>query len=278
MRLTTIADLESMREPELRQALRHVQLIPRIEAYLEDLNMDQHKKETGCFSASDVGSTGGLSLCGQYVMGCGRKMYYRYIGIEAHEHIEPRLRRIFDTGTMIHLQLQDYMTQICKRSDGTEKFEDEKPIDPQTSKAADLLDILSTTDGLYEIVTEDNIRFLVEIKSINTDEFKSMSRAKEEHTVQSTFYMGCLDVPVCVILYYDKNTSAMAEYAVKFLRPLWDAIVRKLKYVRECALNDQEPPQEPGFHCRTCRYAHVCKPPKMSETRVQRGRGPRYRL
>lgn len=278
MRLTTIADLESLGEAELRQGLRHVQLIPRIEAYLEDMNLEEHKQELGVFSASDIGSAGGKSLCGRYPMGCGRKMHYRYIGTEAHEHIDPRLRRIFNTGTMIHLQLQDYLKEICKRSEGTEQFTDEKPILPSTSKTADILDIVSTTDGEYIILGDDHIRFGLEIKSINTDEFKSMSKPKEEHVVQSVVYMGCLDIPVFLILYYDKNTSSMAEYLVKFDPKLWAAIVAKINYVRECTTNDQEPPQEPGFHCRTCRYAYVCKPPKLKETRMQKGRSPRYRL
>jgi CRISPR/Cas system-associated exonuclease Cas4 (RecB family) len=240
--------------------------------------MEEHKQELGFFSASDIGSTGGRSLCGKYVVGCSRKLYYRYIGTEAHDHIEPRLRRIFNTGTMIHIQLQNYLKEICARSGGTEQFKDEKPIFPNTSKTADILDIVSTTDGEYEIFGVDNVRWLVEIKSINTDEFKTMSKPKEEHVVQSNVYMGCLDIPVSLILYYDKNTSSMAEYLVKFNHDLWDAVVIKINYVRDFATEEKEPPQEPGFHCRTCRYSYICKPPKLKDTRTQTGRRPRYRL
>jgi hypothetical protein len=200
-------------------------LIPRIESYLEDLNLEPHKMVLGVFSASDIGSNGGRSLCGQYPMGCGRKMFYRYTGAEAHEHIDPRLRRIFNTGTMIHIQLQDYLKEICKRSEGAETFTDEKHVNEKTSRTADKLDIASTTDGEYEIIEGDNIRFGIEIKSINTDEFKSMSKPKEEHVVQSNVYMGCMDLPVFVILYYDKNTSSMAEYVERFNPRLWGAIV-----------------------------------------------------
>jgi CRISPR/Cas system-associated exonuclease Cas4 (RecB family) len=253
-------------------------LIPRIESYLEDLNMAESKRELGVFSASDIGSASGRSLCGRYIMGCGRRLGYRYSGVEPHDHIDPRLRRIFDTGTMIHLQLQDYLKQIAARSDGTERFTDEKPIFPSTSKAADILDIISTTDGEYEIIGDDNVRWILEIKSINTDEFKSMSKPKEEHVVQSNVYMGCLDIPVSLVLYYDKNTSSMAEYLVKFDSVLWAAVMAKINYVRATVMEDNEPPQEPGFHCRTCPYAYVCKPPKLKDTRTQTGRRPRYRL
>ena len=66
-----------------------------------------------------------------------------------------------------------------------------------------------------------------------------------------------------VFLYYNKNDSSLAEYVQVFDEDRWLSITKKLDYVRECALKGEEPPQEISFGCRNCKYAKICKPPKM---------------
>jgi CRISPR/Cas system-associated exonuclease Cas4 (RecB family) len=274
MPLTTIKSLKRASEADVRKALARVQVIPRMDSYLEDMNLEPYPKRLGMFSASDIGSQGGKSLCGKYVMGCGRILYYRYCGVEPRQSIPPRLRRIFDTGTAIHEQLQGYLAKIALASEGTEVFELEKTVDETNSEMANKYDITSTTDGVWVIVQNKKVgfRFVLEIKSMKTELFAKLNGPKSEVIVQSNIYMACLDVPFCTTVYYNKNDSTMVEYPEVFQPEVWDAVTAKINMVRECAVNEEPPPRETGYNCRECRYKHVCKPPKAQRKDIAVGR------
>ena len=132
--------IEDLKNPRHIKALKEVTVIPRIEALLQDMNEDpfsmtgeieigDKERRKGVFSASSVGLSNGRSLCGKYVMGCGRYLYYDYTGVKGEKQFEPRFRRILDTGTAIHTQLQLYMAE-CASRDG-EKFTSEVDGDPE---------------------------------------------------------------------------------------------------------------------------------------------------
>jgi hypothetical protein len=284
MLMTKIEHLHDADAKDVRRAMSFSLVIPRIEAHLEDLNLVKNyvegktegdQRRLGVFSASDIGNKSGRSLCGKYPMGCSRLLYYRYVGEEPLEQIPPRLRRIYDTGTMVHIQLQRYLKAIAEATDGAETFADEVKITPENNRVARNLDIESSTDGLWVISVQGqfDLRFGLEIKSINDAGFKKLNGPEPYHVVQDHVYMGCMDLPLMTTLYYNKNDSSMAEYPMSFTTEIWDAIVAKIHFVRKRAVDDNPPDREAGYHCRTCRYAHVCKPPKhFDRKQVQIGR------
>ncbi|CAB4131724.1 hypothetical protein UFOVP276_102 [uncultured Caudovirales phage] len=256
-----------------RSLLQHIVIKDRIESLLEDMNLEplqmhgelhigDAKRRENIFHASEIGSLTGKTLDGNYPMGCGRALYYGYTGASIERSFDPRLRRIFDTGSAIHLQLQLYLAAYAKKHKKTEKFEDEVKICPENNPMADKYDISAHMDGLYEVNTPvSHIRAGVEIKTINTDGFKGTSSPHAEHMIQGTVYQACLDLPVMIFLYYNKNDSSLAEYVMEFDDHRWCAIIDKLDYVRDCAMSKKEPKQEIGFGCKNCKYAKICKPP-----------------
>jgi CRISPR/Cas system-associated exonuclease Cas4 (RecB family) len=257
---------------DVKKVLGYVQIIPKIEAYLEDLNLEEHSKRLGVFSASDLGNKTGTSLCGKYPIGCARLLYYRYVEEVPQDTIPPRLRRIFDTGSKIHEQLQAYLHDIANHSE-SETFVDEVGFNELNSAMADSYDIESTTDGIWTITVPDlNLRYGLEIKSMKDELFKKLNGPERYHVVQSHVYMACLDLPFMVVLYYNKNDSSMAEFVVEFDDDIWDAITKKINFVRRHAVDEEEPEREIGFHCRTCRYVHICKPPKPEKRSIRIGR------
>lgn len=277
MRLVSVKDLQGISESDLREALSHVQIIPKIESYLEDKNLEDNGRALEVFSASDIGSRGGRSLCGHYTMGCSRMLYYRYVGLEPQHNFPPRSRRILDTGTKIHEQLQSYLRDFADYNEA-EIFIDEANMNGSNSEVAYNLEIDSTTDGIWEVKVPDmHLRFGIEIKSINDDGFKGLNKPHGENIIQSHIYMGCLDLPVMTILYYNKNDSLMNEYCVPFDQTIWEAIVKKINFVRTHAVNEEPPPREVGFHCRQCRYSFVCKPPKRTKHSMKAARN-KFRL
>ena len=99
---------------------------------------------------------------------------------------------------------------------------------------------------------------------LQVDAFLERQRPKD--LFQATNYLKCLDIPVMLFLYYNKNDSSMAEFLYEFDPRRWAAIEKKLNKVRECAFREIEPEQEAGWHCSNCKYKGTCKPPR-------RGRG-----
>jgi CRISPR/Cas system-associated exonuclease Cas4 (RecB family) len=257
-------------------------VLPRIESFLEDLNVDPlaklniefdlgGKRRTEIFHASTIGTISGKSLCGKYTMGCARVLYYDVTGAPSEGAIDPRLRRIFDTGSAVHAQLQGYLEVIAEQSDGEYIFEPEVDINPQSNEVADMLNISGHTDGDNIVTTKkDKVRFLLEIKTINDAGYKKTKGPHPEHLIQGTVYQKCLDVPLIVFLYYNKNDSSMAEFVVEYDERRWQAVVDKLDMVMEHAMEERPPVRETGWHCSNCKYKGICKPPK-------RGRGPSAR-
>lgn len=274
MKLTSISHLEDADPKDVRAALRHVQVIPRIDSYLEDTNLEDEGRKLFCFSASDIGGRGGQSLCGHYPMGCGRLLYYRYIGEPPDKKFPPRTLRIFNTGTKIHEQLQGYLNEISRRSGGVDVFTDEVRVHEGNSEVANQYEIDSTTDGLWIVkMPGTHIRFGLEIKSIKAELFKDISSSPSpDNIVQSTVYMGCLDLPLFNILYYCKNDSVMAEFPILFDPKIWQAITDKIDFVRKHAVDEEPPPRESGFHCKYCRYSHICKPPRNTKKQLSYSR------
>jgi len=253
-------------------------VITRIDSFLEDLNVEPLAKlpvhfdlgggrRKDIFHASTVGSATGKSLCGKYSMGCGRQLYYDYIGAPSEGSWEPRMRRLLDTGSAIHAQLQAYLEIIAANSEGSESFTPEADINPDKNLIAQQMDLSGHTDGIYQVtLTPDKVRFGIEIKTINEAGYQKTSGPHQEHLTQGTIYQKCLDLPIMVFIYYNKNDSSLAEFVHVFDERRWEAIVKKLNMVRECAFKESPPEQESGWHCSNCKYKGVCKPPR-------RGRG-----
>ena len=249
-------------------------VIARIDSFLEDLNVTPiatlpvafnlgGPRRTDIFHASTIGSFSGKSLCGKYSMGCSRQMYYDYTGAPAEGAWEPRMRKLLDTGSAVHAQLQAYLEIISADSDGAEEFTPEADINPDENPIAQTMDMSGHTDGIYRVISgEDTVRFGLEIKTINDAGYKKTSGPHPEHLIQGTVYQKCLDLPLMVFLYYNKNDSSVAEFVHVFDERRWEAIVKKLNMVREHAYREVPPEQESGWHCSNCKYKVVCKPPR----------------
>lgn len=113
------------------------------------------------------------------VSNCCRLTYFMRKGVEAdYKANEPRLQRIFDNGTCVHLRLQNYLLKSGVLLD------DEAPLFNSEYK------IMGTTDGL---LLDGNTLAVLEIKSINAYGFNALKDAKDEHKLQASIYLFCLN-------------------------------------------------------------------------------------
>lgn len=110
---------------------------------------------------------------------CSRHSFFLRTGVPADSiSNEPRLQRIFDNGTGVHIRLQSYLKRAGVLLD------DEAPLFNLEHK------IMGTTDGLLK---DGNTLAVLEIKSINNYGFSTLKDAKPEHKLQAGIYLYCLN-------------------------------------------------------------------------------------
>lgn len=110
---------------------------------------------------------------------CMRHNYYMRKRYDSDGDIGARTQRIFDNGTYTHKRLQAYLLEmfllIC----------DEVPLLDEE------YNIQGHTDGFLDL-PDDEIAIL-EIKSINDNQFNQLKDAKEEHKQQGLIYLYCAE-------------------------------------------------------------------------------------
>lgn len=107
---------------------------------------------------------------------CMRANYYMRKQYPADGDIDARTMRIFDNGTHVHIRLQKYMTDMGLL------IMDEVPL------INDEFHIQGHTDGYLDLGDEVAI---LEIKSINDQQFQRLKDVKEEHKKQGLIYAYC---------------------------------------------------------------------------------------
>ena len=109
---------------------------------------------------------------------CNRANFYMRMQYEDDGSIDPRTQRIFDNGTYTHERLQSYLIDMELL------LMDEVPL------INDQYNIQGHTDGFLNL--EDEVAIL-EIKSINDNQFTQLRDAKEEHKKQGLIYLFCAE-------------------------------------------------------------------------------------
>lgn len=109
---------------------------------------------------------------------CNRANYYMRMQYEGDGSIDPRTQRIFDNGTYTHERLQTYLLDMELL------LMDEVPL------IHDAYKIQGHTDGFLNLGGEVAI---LEIKSINDNQFGQLKDAKEEHKKQGLIYLFCAE-------------------------------------------------------------------------------------
>ena len=153
---------------------------------------------------------------------CNRANYYMRLQTEGDGSIDPRTQRIFDNGTYVHERLQEYLTEMEML------LLDEVPL------INDELNIQGHTDGYLDI-GDDEVAIL-EIKSINDNQFSQLRDAKEEHKRQGLIYLYCaeerrkyLHDTFKSVEEFNKSYSDRYDYFVKHYQHMKDGS----KYTRE---------------------------------------------
>jgi len=254
MQLQTISDLSNYHRTEVEAFVHGISPLRELEDWLETRNdpemelkyqiVQRERAARAALYEPTLRST--FRIEPSSIHQCVRKLWYQLMGTEKHEHIDPGLRRIFDTGHAMHEQLQTYFECMW----GRDEFVDEVNI-----MIEDLF-LSGHTDGKR---TTSQFRFLLEFKTINHDGFTKLGgKPKKEHPQQFHCYMKAEDVPLGFIIYMDKNNSMMSEFPIIFSQPLWNSL--EARCLNAIETDEDGPTSDPAsrFVCATCAYTWTC--------------------
>ena len=178
---------------------------------------------------------------------CARKLAYAKINFEIPagqpkpyeaETLNPRALMVFHLGDMVEASLKAWIR------DAGSLFMPLAPPDDTVSITVSGRSIDGHPDGLYQ--EPDGSMSVVSIKSINTRGFDRVETEGPpyEHVCQETAYMAGLGIYKARFLYYNKNTSHLADdHVVEFSADLYAAIVKRWESVLEATPDSLPAPE-----------------------------------
>ncbi|MBD3261322.1 MAG: hypothetical protein GF334_06490 [Candidatus Altiarchaeales archaeon] len=230
-------------------------------SWLVKTEKDNHSHDDGRLHPSSLG-------------GCPTSAAYSMIGFAQlfKPRIDAKAYRIFSVGTAIHqmLQAQFFLSGIiCPDPEDTTVPHVEIPISISS------LDLVGHCDGIItEKFTKWCKRAVLEIKSINSNAFKSLKAPKPEHVIQGTaYYMGLVEAGLIdsednelVFIYYAKDTSEIKEFHIRVTQKNKDDAIKRGKAIHELIGKYHEADEIPApFYdnpnkppCRYCQWASLC--------------------
>ncbi len=101
----------------------------------------------------------------------------------------------------------------------------------------------------------------VEIKSIGSNGYSKLKKAKKDHEKQATLYGALLDLKDIQYVYINKETGDLAVFKCPVDRQLWHKMaVRAGNIVRTAKEGILPPRVKQEYKCRGCKYAWTCRP------------------
>jgi len=178
------------------------------------------------------------------ITGCKRALYYDRVGEEPKQNIHASLRMLFGLGHAIHGFVQ-------------EKLEVNGPeFKAEVVAQFDELSIYGRCDGIW-----CERGWILEIKTIGDSSFRTLVKPKEPHIHQAHCYMKALDTPRTQVLYVNRDSGQMRLFRIHFDDEVWAKIRGTIEFVESHIENGTAPPKEESYYgCRSCKFAHVCKP------------------
>lgn len=138
--------------------------------------------ETYLLSLSDTDSDRAIDVNAPSQIGsCLRSRYYARKGYQRDVNsIDPRSRRVLDNGTYFHIRTQEYLTKSGRL------LLDEVPV------VNDFYNIQGHTDGLLDL-NLDKVISVLELKSINDNNFSKLIAPKPDHVQQGLTYVYSIE-------------------------------------------------------------------------------------
>jgi hypothetical protein len=186
-------------------------IIEAIDAYLKTRPKDPRPQN--CFHPSSLHKS-------------ARELYHHYLEGGNGEEFEPRILRVFDNGHAVHARLQAYLKAAGMLREA------------EVSVTNDEYEIKGHADGIIQV---NGTTGILEIKSMNRNQFQLTFEPKPDHLVQVNVYMFCTGIPRACLLYECKDNQEMKEFYLKQDDTVLVPILEKIRYVQSCLRENKEP-------------------------------------
>jgi len=261
--LLTIADLKKHRRADIVAFLKAYDFISEIREWAVELSSKgifwrcdlQWNKErrSRIFHPSSISHP------------CDFKLYLDLIGAHSINKFGSHLQCIFDLGTAVHEMMQYYLASHAMYHDW--EYMDEVAFAPENSPEADRLRVCGSADGLATRVLRVGkkklkVKIVFEFKTIASGGYSKLgNKPQKAHIQQTHMYMRCLDAPITVVIYINKNDSSMVAFPLLFDAHTWKPLEARLIDIADRADRLDDPPKTVGYNCHDCGYLEDCNPP-----------------
>lgn len=183
---------------------------------------------------------------------CMRKLVFHELKAPCDEATEGEAllknHLTFEIGTYFHVMFQN----LCERAGLLTRRE----IAIMDKK----LRIVGHCDAEFFI---PNKTYTGELKTINSRQFTALTEPHEAHRQQVTAYMKACGREDALIIYFDKDRSAVKEFPFRFSEKFWLTKVKfRIDLFFDSVKNRKLPPREGEspykYPCMFCPYARIC--------------------
>lgn len=178
---------------------------------------------------------------------CPRAVFFKFKKAPAEE-MEPRVLMMFDHGDHIHQLVMKPLLGIR----GIQVVAAEVKIPPQELITGRADAILSDGKELY----------VLDIKSINGQIFKSLVQPKEEHINQVQLYLHFFKQKKGILLYVNKDTQELKEFLVDYDPKIPQFLLEKLNdlktKIEKNTVPDRIPEWPDNWQCQYCQFKEIC--------------------
>ncbi len=202
-----------------------------INRYYSELKKDREQRH---FYITDAGK-------------CPRAVFFKFKKAPA-EAMEPRILMMFDHGDYIHQLIMKPLFGVR----GVQVVAAEINIPPQEL-------ITGRADA---IVSDGKELYVLDIKSINGQIFKSLNTPKEEHINQLQLYLHFFKQKKGILLYVNKDTQELKEFLINYKPEISQLLLNNLKDLKNKIDKNLVPDRIPGWpedwQCQYCQFKEIC--------------------
>lgn len=178
---------------------------------------------------------------------CDRLSWFRLRGTEPDNITSPdtTLSYIADVGTACHIRLQTILKNALNRDwvDIKDHIDEEinfpyqyeiKSDDNGLESFIHISDppIRFACDGIIRI---DNQKYLLEIKTSELSSWRDLTDPKPHHIDQVKVYATLLNLDKILFIYQERQYGEIKAFEINITQPEKDAIINRMKYVKEMA-------------------------------------------
>jgi len=178
---------------------------------------------------------------------CPRSIFFKFKNVP-REVIEANVLRMFDHGDHIHQMIMKPLLSI--RDIHVVASEINIPPQELVSGRADA------------IISSGKELFVLDIKSMNSMIFKSLTEPKRENIDQILLYLHYFKVPQGILLYVNKDNQHLKEFVVEYDKTRVNTLIKGLEDLKTKIEKDIVPDRIPAYpkdwQCRYCQFKDIC--------------------